>query len=210
MSSTEKQVVGSLQTAVAGETYQLRHRAAAHVRPTLMILASSDSNCILDYPSLHNSGTGDLLPCTRRVFFLSILSTGCRPPAGRCRVSDASEVFLRRGWDLGIPPGTPDRLIGEMCEMIGIQVCDDLGVGDIRAASWPPLLGWTSPQFKTCPGRASLPSFFSRPHLLLLHSLSPPSIFHRHDHLFSYCPEFEAKLSIFCSTSLCASPACPL
>jgi hypothetical protein len=36
MSRTEKQVFESLQTAVAGETYQFRHRAAAHVGPTLI------------------------------------------------------------------------------------------------------------------------------------------------------------------------------
>jgi hypothetical protein len=83
MSSTEKQVVESLQTAVAGETYQFRHRAAAH---TLMIFASSGSNCVLDYTSLHDSGTGERLP-----YFLGRLSS-CRPPAGRCIVSDAWEV----------------------------------------------------------------------------------------------------------------------
>lgn len=83
MSSTEKQVVENLQTAVAGETCQFRHRAAAH---TLTMFASSGSNCILDHPSLHHSGTGERLP-----YSLDRLSA-CRPPAGRCRVSDAWEV----------------------------------------------------------------------------------------------------------------------
>jgi hypothetical protein len=44
----------------------------------------------------------------------------------------------------GIPPGTPDCLIGEMCEMIGVQLCDDLSVGDIRVLPRGPSLGWTS------------------------------------------------------------------